>query len=46
MQVDHEKNDLCAGYMVEVNHDATKIIMREEYMHVGIAIISSFLSLC
>src|SRR4051812_40237921 len=24
MQVDHEKNDLCAGYMVELIHDATE----------------------
>ena len=23
MQVDHEKNDLCAGYIVEFIHDAT-----------------------
>ena len=24
MQVDHEKNALCAGYMVEFIHDATE----------------------
>ena len=30
MLVDHEKNDLGAGYIVEFIHDATeKIIMRE-----------------
>ena len=46
MLVDHEKNDLGAGYIVEFIHDATKIIMREELMLVGIAIISSFLSMC
>ena len=51
MLVDHEKNALGAGYIVEFIHDATfmillKIIMREEYMLVGIAIISSFLSMC
>ena len=46
MLVDHEKNALCASYIVEYIHDATKIIMREEYMLVGVAIISSFLSMC
>ena len=46
MLVDHEKNDLCDDYIVEFIHDATKIIMREEYMLVGIAIMSSFLSMC
>ena len=46
MLVDHEKNALCAGYIVEFIHDATEIIMREEHMLVGIAIISSFLSMC
>ena len=24
MQVDHENNDLCAGYIVELIHDATE----------------------
>ena len=43
MLVDHEKNALGAGYIVEFIHDA---IMREEHMLVGIAIISSFLSMC
>ena len=42
----HENNALCDGYVVEFIHDATEIIMREEYMLVGIAIISSFLSMC
>ena len=46
MLVDHEKNALGAGYIVEYIHGATKIIMREEYMLVGIAIISSLLSMC
>ena len=41
----HEKNALCDGYIVEFIHDATEIIMME-YMLVGIAIISSFLSMC
>ena len=44
MQVDHEKNALGAGYIVEFIHDATE--KREEYMPVGVAIISSFLSMC
>ena len=42
----HEKNALCDGYAVEFLHDATENIMREELMLVGIAIISSFLSMC
>ena len=46
MLVDHEKNVLCDSYIVEFIHDVQKIIMREEYMLVGIAIISSFLSMC
>ena len=46
MLIDHEKNALGAGYIVEFIHDVLKIIMREEYMLVGIAIISSFLSMC
>ena len=41
-----EKNALCDGYIVEFLHDSTKIIMREELMLVGIAMISSFLSMC
>ena len=45
MQVDHEKNALGAG-MVELIHDATEIITREEHMLVEIAIMSSFLSIC
>ena len=46
MQVDHEKNALCAGYIVEFIHDATEKYMREEQMLLGIAIISSFFSMC
>ena len=46
MLVDHEKNDLGAGYIVKFIHDATENFMREEHMLVGIAIISSFLSMC
>ena len=46
MLVDHEKNALCAGYIVEFIHVLLKIIMREEHMLVGISIISSFLSMC
>ena len=45
MHVDHEKNALCDGYIVEFIHDATEFIMRGELMLVGIAIISSFLSM-
>ena len=41
----HEKNALCDGYIVEFLHDATEKYMREELMLVGIAIISSFLSM-
>ena len=44
MLVDHEKNALCDGYIFEFIHDATE--KREEYMPVGVAIISSFLSMC
>ena len=43
MQVDHEKNAL--GYIVEFIHDATENYY-EEHMLVGIATISSFLSVC
>ena len=46
MLIDDEKNALCDGYIVEFIHDATEIIMREEYMLVGVTIISSFLSMC
>ena len=43
---DHEKNALGSGYIVDSFMMLLKIIMREEYMLVGIAIISSFLSMC
>ena len=43
--VDHAKNALGAGYIVEFIHDATENYY-EEHMLVGIAIISSFLSMC
>ena len=46
MLVDHEKNALCDGCIVKLIHVLLKIIMREEYMLVGVAIISSFLSMC
>ena len=46
MQVDHEKNTLCDGYIVEFIHDATENYYEGEHMLVGIAIISSFLSMC
>ena len=39
MLVDHEKNALGAGYIVEFIHDATENYYEEEYMLVGIAII-------
>ena len=42
MLVDHEKNALGAGYIFEFIRDATK----NEYMFVGIAKISSVLSMC
>ena len=45
MLVDHEKNALGAGYIVELIHDATENYY-EEHMLVGVAIISSFLSMC
>ena len=45
MLMNHEKNALCDSYIVEFIHDATEITMREELMLVGIAIISSFLSM-
>ena len=43
---DHENDALCDGYIVEFIHYALKIIMREEYMLVGVVIISSFFSMC
>ena len=46
MLVDHEKNALCAGYMLNSFMMLVKIIMREEHMLVGILIISSFLNMC
>ena len=46
MQVDHEKNALGAGYMLNSFMMLLKIIMREEHTLVGIAIVSSFLSTC
>ena len=46
MLVDHEKNALCDGYIVESFMMLLKIIMREEYILVVIAIISSSLSMC
>ena len=46
MLVDHEKNDLCNGYIVEFIHDATKNYHGEEHMLLNIAIIPSFLSMC
>ena len=46
MHIDHEKNALCDSYIVESIHDATENYYEGEYMLVGIAIISSFLSMC
>ena len=46
MLVDHEKNASCDAYIVEFIMMLLKIIITEEYMLVGIAIISSFLSMC
>ena len=45
MPVDHEKNALC-DILLNSFMMPLKIIMREEHMLVGIAIISSFLSMC
>ena len=45
MLVDHEKNDLMV-ILLNSFMMLLKIIMREEHMLVGIAIISSFLSMC
>ena len=46
MLVDHEKDALCDSYIVEFHHDATENYYEEEHKLVGIAIISSFLSMC
>ena len=46
MLVDHEKNDLCAIYIVEFIHDATENYYEGGIMLVGVVIISSFLSMC
>ena len=45
MLVDHEKNALCDVISLNSFMMLLKIIMREEYMLVGIAIISSSLSM-
>ena len=45
MLVDHEKNALMV-ILLNPFMMLLKIIMREEYMLVGVAIISSFLSMC
>ena len=41
MLVDHEKNDLGAGLLLNSFMMLLKIIMREEHMLVGVAIIST-----
>ena len=46
MLVVHEKNALVLVILLSSYMMLLKIIMREEYMLVGIAIISSFLSMC
>ena len=46
MLVDHENNALCVVILLNSFMMLLKIIMREEHMLVGIAIISSFLSMC
>ena len=46
MFVDHEKNALCDVILVNSFMMLLKIIMRGEYMLVGVTIISSFLSMC
>ena len=46
MLVHHENSSLCDGYIVESFMILLKIIMREEYVLVGFALISSFLSIC
>ena len=46
MLVDHEKNALGAGYIVEFIHDSTENYYEGGTMLLGITIISSFLSMC
>ena len=46
MLVHHENNALCDGYIVEFIHDGTENYYEGGNMLVGIAIISSFLSMC
>ena len=46
MLVDHEKNALGAGYIVEFIHDATENYYEGGIYACRIAIISSFLSMC
>ena len=46
MLVDHEKNALCDGYIVEFIHNATEKLLWDRNMLLHIAIISSFLSMC
>ena len=46
MLVDHEKNAFVIVKFLNSFMMLLKIIMREEYMLVGIAIISNFLSMC
>ena len=46
MLVDHEKNVVVMVILLNSFMMLLKIIMREEHMLVGIAIISSFLSMC
>ena len=45
MQVDHKKNALCDGYIVEFIHDATENYYEGGTYACKIAIISSFLSM-
>ena len=46
MLMNHEKNALCDGYIVEFIHDATEnYYERGIYAYIYIAIISSFLSM-
>ena len=46
MLVDHEQNNLCDGYIVELIHDATENYYEEGIHACRVAIISSFLSMC
>ena len=46
MPVDHDKNDLCDGYIVDFINDATKSFMREGDMTSHTTIILSLLSFC